>query len=146
MKVIEDDTPGQFFDGIASLPLFLQDINLSFDTVGDAMPLNRLKILHPTGIVALFKFVSYQNHDFTGAFKGTDYGVMRISEVGTVKRGMDPSTSAGFKFFRDGLPSANMMTVHSFDGHPGNYNFLSPDISYNSHVDFSENQCAIMTS
>lgn len=151
MKIIEDDTPGQFFDGIASLPLFLQDINLSFDTVGDAMPLNRVKILHPTGIVALFKFVSKQNHTFTGAFKGTDHGLMRISEVGTVKRGEDPSTSAGFKFFRDGVESGNMFTLHAFEGHgveggENTYNFLRRDIDYNTHVDLPTNRCNLMTS
>ena len=58
MKVIEDRTPGQFFDGLFTIPLFLQNINLSFDFIGDEMPPNRVKILHPTGVVGLFKFVS----------------------------------------------------------------------------------------
>ena len=151
MKVIEDTSTGQFFDGIASLPLFLQDINLTFDTVGDAMPLNRVKILHPTGVTALFKFVSYKNHDFTGGFKGTDYGILRISEVGTVKKDEDPSTSMGLKFFRDGVESGNMFTLHAFEGHgevggEKTYNFLRRDIDYNTHVDLPTNECNLMTS
>ena len=115
------------------------------------MPLNRLKILHPTGIVALFKFVSYKNHSFTGALKGTDYGLMRISEVGTAKATADPSTSAGFKFFRDGVASGNMFTLHAFEGHgaeggENTYNFLRRDIDYNTHVDLPTNRCSLMTS
>lgn len=115
------------------------------------MPPNRFKILHPTGICSLFKFVSYDNHDYTGVFKGADYGLLRISEVGTVKKGADPSTSAGFKFFRDGVESANMFTLHAFEGHgveggENTYNFLRRDIDYNSHVDLPTNECNLMTS
>ena len=83
-KIIEDQTTGQFFEGVAALPLFLQDINLSFDHEGDEMPPNRLKILHPTGVTGLFKFVSNDNHDYTGSLRGTDCGIFRISEVGVV--------------------------------------------------------------
>jgi hypothetical protein len=51
--------------------MFLQDENVTFDFDGDEMPPNRLKIIHPTGTVALFKYVSLNNHNYTGAFKGT---------------------------------------------------------------------------
>ena len=101
------------------------------------MPPNRNKIIHPTGVCALFNFVSSGDHNYTGSFKGTKHGLLRISEVGTVSGNNDPSTSAGFKFFRDGRASGNMMTLHAFDGHPGNFNFLNVD--YNTHVNLSEN-------
>ena len=64
--------------------MFLQDENLTFDFNGDEMPPNRLKIIHATGTVSLFKYVSLNNHSYTGAFKGTENGILRISEVGTV--------------------------------------------------------------
>ena len=48
------------------------------------MPPNRLKIIHAVGTVALFKYVSLNNHSYTGAFRGTENGILRISEVGTV--------------------------------------------------------------
>ena len=146
VKIIEDDTPGQFFEGLATLPLFLQDINLTFDHEGDEMPANRLKILHPTGIVAQFRFVSDGNHDFTGSLKGTEHGIFRISEVGVSKHGEVASTSAGFKFFRDGVASGNMFTLHSFEGHEETYNFLRHDIDYKTHVDFPTDDCRNMTS
>ena len=144
MKVIEDNTPGQFFDGLFSVSLFLQNINLSFDFVGDEFPPNRVKVLHPTGVVGLFKFESFNNHPFTGSLKGTDYGVLRISEVGTVGSDKVPSTSCGFKFLRDGVDAGNAFTLHAFEGHADTYNFLSP--IYNTHVDLPTNECNLMTS
>ena len=84
------------------MPFFLQDANLTFDFVGDEMPPERIKTIHPVGTTALFKFVSYDNHDYTGSLRGTDHGILRISEVGTVSPDLVPSTSMGLKFFRDG--------------------------------------------
>lgn len=145
MKVIEDQTPGQFFDGLFSVSLFLQNINLSFDFIGDEMPPNRVKVLHPTGVVGLFKFVvTDPTHPFTGSLKGTDYGLYRISEVGTVAPDIVPSTSAGFKFYRDGVDAGNCFSLHAFEGHPWTFNFLKP--VYNTHVTLPENECNLMTS
>ena len=112
MKIIEDDTPGQFFEGLFSLPLFLQNINLSFDFVGDEMPPNRVKILHPTGVCGLFTYKNVADHPFTGSLRGTEYGVYRISEVGTVAPDIVPSTSAGFKFLRDGVDAGNLFKLN----------------------------------
>ena len=107
------------------------------------MPPSRNKIVHPTGVHALFKFVSYNNHDFTGSLKGTEHGILRISEVLTVTPGYTPSTSMGLKFFRDGVESGNMVSLHDFNGHPS-HNFLAVD--YHTHVLLPENECNLMTS
>lgn len=144
MKVIEDDTPGQFFDGLFSISFFLQNINLAFDHVGDEMPPNRVKVIHPTGVVGLFRFNNFENHPFTGSLAGTDYGVFRISEVGTVAPDLVPSTSAGFKWLRDGVDAGNNFTLHAFEGHADTFNFLKPN--YNTHVDLPLNECNLMTS
>lgn len=108
------------------------------------MPPNRLKILHPTGTVTKIKFVSRSNHNYTGVFRGADYGILRISEVADV----DPeagvsSPSAGLKFLRDGIDSANLFTLHAFEGQPS-YNFLRNSLF--SHVDQPTNECNLMTS
>ena len=143
-KIIENDQVGQFFDGLQSLPFFLQEANLTFDHVGDEMPPNRNKIIHASGVAAMFKFVSYNNHDFTGSLRGTENGILRISEVGNlIEPGYTPSASAGFKFFRDGVESGNMLTLHDFNGHDS-YNFLAVD--YHTHVLLPENECSLMTS
>ena len=117
---------------------------MSFDFVGDEMPPNRVKILHPTGVVGLFRFESLNNHPFTGSLKGTDYGVYRISEVGTVSKDNTPSTSAAFKYLRDGVDAGNNFTLHAFEGHPDTFNFLG--VTYNTHVSLPENECHLMTS
>ena len=144
MKVIEDDTPGQFFDGLFSLAFFLQNINLTFDFVGDEFPPNRVKIIHPTGVVGLFRFENFGNHPYTGSLKGTDYGIFRISEVGTVGPELVPSTSAAFKWLRDGVDAGNNFTLHAFEGHPDTFNFLG--VNYNTHVDLPTNECNLLTS
>ena len=141
IKILEDDTVGQFFDNIGTIPFFLSDMNLSFDHEGDLMPPNRLKIVHPTGTHALFKFVSKGNHDYTGSLRGTDYGILRISEVANPRKGDKPGTSAAFKFYRDGVAAGDMVTVHNFNGHKQTYNFLRKDIDYNTHVDLTDNDC-----
>lgn len=127
------------------MPLFLQDINLTFDHDGDEMPHNRVKILHATGVTALFKYVNTYDHAYTGSLKGTEYGVFRISEVGSARGTDAPATSAGFKFLRDGVAAGTMLTVHAFDGHEETFNFLRPDIDYNTHVDLPEDDCRLMT-
>ena len=143
-KIIEDDTPGQFFEGLFTMSLFLQNINLTFDFIGDEMPPNRVKILHPTGTVSLFRFESWDNHPYTGSFKGTEYGILRISEVGVVGPTHVPSESMGLKFLRDGVDAGNIFSLHAFEGHPDTYNFLHHE--YNTHVDLPTNECNLMTS
>lgn len=108
------------------------------------MPPNRLKILHPTGTVAKCKFVSKENHYYTGILRGADYGILRISEVADVnpEAGMS-SPSMGVKFLRDGIESANCFLLHAFEGQPS-YNFMKNPLF--SHVDQPTNECNLMTS
>lgn len=109
------------------------------------MPPNRTKILHATGITGLFKFVSTEEHPYTGSLRGTDFGVYRFSEVGSARATDAPATSAGFKFLRNGVAAGTMLTVHDFQGHEETFNFLRPDIDYNTHVDLPEDDCRLMT-
>ena len=73
--------------------------------------------------------------------KGTDYGILRISEVANPIEGKKPGTSAGFKFYRDGVAAGDAVSVHSFSGHAVTYNFLRKDIDYNTHVLLTDNDC-----
>ena len=141
----EDTEVGQLFDELGVLPLFLKDINLTFDHEGDEMPPNRLKILHPTGVTGLFRFVSAGNHPYTGGLRGSEHGVFRISEVLSAKPDHTPGTSSGFKFLRDGVAAGTLLSVHAFEGHEETYNFLRPDIDYNTHVDLPKDDCTLRT-
>ena len=107
------------------------------------MPPNRVKILHATGVTALFKYVNNADHPYTGSLRGTEYGVFRISEVLSARGADTPGTSAGFKFLRDGVAAGTMLTVHSFSGHEETFNFLRPDIDYNTHVDLPDDDCTL---
>ncbi len=105
-------------------PIFEQDMNLSYDLVTDALPSDRLKRTHPRGVVTQVQFIAAEGQPYTGCFKGADHGVLRISET-TKTRSDVNKTNPGFgmKFFRDGKPSCNMVTMFSFDGQPS-YNFF----------------------
>ena len=50
--IVKDYEVGQVFEGLETLPFFLQEANLTFDHPGDLMPPNRNKIIHPLGTVA----------------------------------------------------------------------------------------------
>lgn len=131
-RCLEDDRTQEWFDGIAQLPIFTQDIQVTFDWEGDAMPEGRLKIVHAQGTVTRINYQSIGDHPYTGIFKGAQHGIMRISEVSRT----NPSvirTSPGFgiKFLRDGMTSANGFGMFSFAGQPS-FNFLTN--SWTTHL------------
>ena len=93
----------------------------TFTTPGDEMPCDasgcRTKDIHSVGTIASVKLVSNGDHPFTGIFKGADYGIVRHSTataynpaVKLLKPGL------GLKFLRDGVDSANLVSMYSVDG------------------------------
>lgn len=99
-------------------------MNLSYDTVSDSMPVDRVKVTHPVGTMTKVEFIAHPESPYTGCFRGAKHGVMRISE--TVKTTPEKSKTVpghGVKFFRDGMYSANWVAMFSFDGH-NSYNFF----------------------
>ena len=55
-NVIRDKRINRWFEGPDLLPLFLQDMNLSFDHTGDTMPDGRVKMTHPRGVTMKVAF------------------------------------------------------------------------------------------
>lgn len=78
------------------------------------MPAGREKYIHAVGLHATFKFVSNGQHKYTGSLKGTDYGIIRISDTGPEAPSANavPSTSAALKFFRNGRDSGNLVMMN----------------------------------
>lgn len=143
-RTIEDDRVQDWFDGIAQLPIFMQDTNETFDWFGDEMPQGRLKIVHTQGTVTKIRYENVGDHPYTGIFRsGADFGVMRISEVSRTDPEV-PRTSPGFgvKWLRDGMPSANGTAMFSFAGQPS-FNFLAN--SWTTHLAEPQNVCGRMT-
>ena len=99
-------------------------MNLSYDTVSDTMPHGRKKVTHPVGTHTKVEFVAHPETPYTGCFKGAEHGIVRISET-TKTTPENPKTAPGhgLKLFRDGMYSANWVTMFSFDGQKS-YNFF----------------------
>jgi len=110
-------TPNLFFVGSDLIDLFEYDMNQSFDTVTDTMPLERHKVVHSRGVVTLVEFIPTYDTPYTGIFKGCKHAVMRISEdVQTTPEVPKTSPGHAIKFLRDGMASANWLAMFAFDG------------------------------
>ena len=115
-------------------------MNLSFDHIGDTMPDDRPKVTHPVGVTFKVAFRPQADSPFTGIFRGAQHGIMRISE--TVRTTpTKPQTSPGFgiKFLRDGMDSADTVTMFSFDGQPS-FNYFKN--RWSIHLNEMVNECA----
>ena len=123
-KIKENDQIERWFVGPEFNELFDQDMNLTYDSVTDTMPINRVKRTHPRGVSTRVQFIAAPDTPYTGVFRGADFGIMRISET-TMTTPEVPKTAPGYglKLLRDGMTSANMLTMFAFDGQPS-YNFF----------------------
>jgi len=99
----------------------------SFDTPGDLMPKNRKKYIHSVGATARVKFVKNGDLDYTGIFEGADAGLIRLSSAAKPSKSQPLAPGMGLKFLRDNVDSANLVSMFSVDGQPGNWNFFAND-------------------
>ena len=84
--------------------LFTRDMSLTFDSTGDELPYNRVKVNHRQGVVGLIEWEDLGGHSYTGMYEGTSRGLVRLSEANFLLPEADGLTpSAAFKFFRDGI-------------------------------------------
>jgi len=98
----------------------------TFDHKGDAMPPGRAKLIHKVGAVGAFAFEATRNHPYTGLFKGSDYGIIRLSSAfEPIPDGNSIAPTIALKFFRDGMPSANLFAQTPTLSQPGNYNYFA---------------------
>ena len=93
-----------------------------------------MKYIHTVGAVAKVSLETTGNHPFTGIFKGSDNGLLRLSSA--VDPGSDNAALApgmGLKFLRSKVPSANMVSMYSVNGNPkGDTNFFSQN--FTNHI------------
>jgi len=110
------------------------------------MPEGREKSVHIVGLHATFKFVSAGEHMYTGSLKGTEHGIIRLSDTGPQEPSAEttPSASAALKFFRNGKESGNVVLMSAFEGHPETYDFL--DVNYWTNLEIPvDNKCELKT-
>lgn len=69
----------------------------------------RQKVIHRMGMIASAKYISTNDHPYTGLFTGANLGFIRVSTVAVPAVpfiGTTPTFAA--KFFRNGVPSGNL--------------------------------------
>ena len=113
---------------------------LTYDTVTDSMPVNRVKRTHPVGTHTKVEFIPHPKTPYTGIFRGSKHGVMRISETFETTP-ETPKTTPGHavKFFRDGMYSANLLAMFALDGQTS-FNFFKN--RWTNILVEMDNQCA----
>ena len=116
--------------------IFLEEMNPSFNTKGDAMKPgyfwgHRTKYIHSVGATGKVRFVPNVSHanQFTGVLKGADYGLIRLSSATQPSSSSPLGPGMGLKFLRDGVDSANLVSMFSVDGQPGDWDFFSHDFT-----------------
>uniref|UniRef100_A0A7S3FXK1 Uncharacterized protein n=1 Tax=Strombidium rassoulzadegani TaxID=1082188 RepID=A0A7S3FXK1_9SPIT len=132
---VTHDTTSADWPNVAGI--FLEGMNESFDSAGDAMPSGKLfgtrtKYIHSVGAVGKVKFQSASNHDYTGIFKGANYGLIRLSSAAAPSKSQPLAPGMGLKFLRSGMDSANLVSMFSVDGQPDDWNFFSND--FTNHI------------
>lgn len=94
----------------------------------DVAPVGYEKPIHAYGAMATVKFESTGNHDYSGIFKGSECGLLRLSVTG------DPNDRAfapglAWKAFVDGKNSRNVSALYTLSGQDDNHNFFANELS-----------------
>jgi hypothetical protein len=114
-------------------------MNPTFDAVREDLPpqgpfdwFQRPKLIHSVGCIASSTFTPTSTNKFTGIFQGSNYGFVRFSTAASydaTPQSFTPGIS--LKFLRDGIPSANFMSMYSLEG-SDSFNFFTHDLT--NHV------------
>ena len=71
------------------------------------------------------KFNPSSGSPYTGIFKGADLGLIRLSSATEPTPDTKLGPGMGLKFLRDGVDSANLVSMYRVDGQPGDWNFFA---------------------
>jgi hypothetical protein len=108
--------------------LFLTPLKSKMDSQLDEVPPNWKKAIHAHGSVAKIKFIPTNSTNFTGLFKGAEYGLLRLSVTGNPSdRGFAPGLA--LKLLVDGHPSGNFSALVSLTGQGKNHNLFANELS-----------------
>jgi len=101
-------------------------MKVSFEQAGDEM-LGRTKYIHSVGATGKVKFIKKGKTQYTGIFQGADYGLIRLSSAAEPSKSQALAPGMGLKFLRDGVDSANLVSMFGVNGQPDDWNFFSND-------------------
>jgi len=135
-EISSDKSTGKFPSAVELAGIFVESMNPTFETKGDALGEGiiygtRTKYIHSVGVVGKVRFASAGGHPYTGIFKGADQGLIRLSSAAApALDGSQPlAPGFGLKFLRDGQDSANLVAMYGVNGTPGDWNFFSKDFT-----------------
>jgi len=150
-EIFKDSKPGPFGDLSGMAELFLEDMKLTFDPLGDGFPyqwlnlIKRPKAIHPVGPIAnaVWK-VEPNTLGYTGAFaSGCTHGYIRLSFAAEPKKNPRNITPGiGFKCLRNQVHSGNLVAMYNLLGQDS-WNFFAHDLS-NHGPDVSPNSPSII--
>ena len=134
-----ETTSGSFSHIVQNMAgLLTESMAPVFTATGDTLVDGRTKYIHRVGVVGRVQFVPVSDgmRKYTGCFDGVRYGLIRFSSATEPTKNVPLTPELGLKFLRDGRDSANLVSMHSLEGQPGNWNFfahsftttLSPDV------------------
>jgi len=114
------------------LKMQLQSVLPKMDAKSDVAPPGWIKYLHAVGSVAKFSLEPVMGSPYTGLFRGTKCGLIRLSLTynpvnGSKSEGVAPG--AALKFFVDGASSANFSALVSLRPQGDNFNFFEHSLS-----------------
>ena len=98
----------------------MEDLTKTFTGKGDAMPPGdlygtRTKYIHSVGAVGKVEFVPNPSN-FTGMFSKADFGLVRLSSAVQPTSSQPLAPGMGLKWLRDGVDSANLVSMYSLEG------------------------------
>ena len=103
--------------------IFVESMEPTFKGKGDSMPPGylygwRSKLIHSVGVVGSVVFKPSDRYPhYSGIFRGADRGLIRLSAATSVSTGKDVyKPGMGLKFLRDGVDSANLVSMFAIDG------------------------------
>jgi len=94
----------------------------------------RKKLIHSVGVIAQAKLICNLAHNYTGLFKGANFGFVRLSSA--AENQIVPSFA--LKFLRNNIKSSNIFTLYSLEGQESKNFFRHdltnhpPDVFYNA--------------
>ena len=131
-QIISDSSSGSWLH----LPgVLIEGMKETFETPGDDMPCYwdgcRNKDIHSVGVVSKVKFETVDS-PFSGVFKGADYGLVRHSTAAPYSKGTkNIKPGLGLKLLRDGVDSANLVSMFGVDGQDS-WNFFKNN--WSNHI------------
>lgn len=94
----------------------------------DATPAGYEKPIHARGVMAPVSFTPTSGTPYTGLFKGSNCGLLRLSVTGDPSdKGFAPGLA--WKAFVDGQPSQNVSALYTLSGQGNNHNFFANELS-----------------